>query len=142
MIEESGRRVVIFIGVCLLVIAITFGYIQNRQKQNYYTTPSGDVFFSDPDQTHEGETGGYYSILGSNQLLSKIGLDKFQDIRSKIEDYMNLMTDKPRALYYREDSFKLKDNGQASFQIYSVQPRYRFNIVFDATNKYSEVSVE
>lgn len=142
MIEESGRKVVVLIGVCLLGIAFTVGYISNRQKQNYYTSPSGEVYFSDPNQTIEGETQGYYSILGSGQLLSKIGLNKFQEVRSRIETYINTLSDKPKAIYYKEDSFKLKDSGQASFQIYSVQPRYQFNIVFDVTNKYNEVSVE
>ena len=142
MIEDNGRRVAIFIGVCLLVIAFTVGYIQSRQKQDYYTAPSGEEYFSDPDQTPEGEVRGYYSVLGSQQLLQKIGLDKFQNVREKIENYLNQLSDKPKAIYYKQDSFKLKDSGQASFQIYSVYPRYQFNIIFDVTNKYNEVSVE
>jgi hypothetical protein len=142
MTEDAGKRVALLLGALVLIVAFIVGYIQNRQSQNYYTTPTGDSFFSDPNQTPEGESAGGYTILDSDQLMSRIGLNKFLSVQSKLEIYINQLNDKPVAIYYITDSFKLLEGGLASFKVFSVEPRYQFSVVFDVTNAYGEVSVE
>lgn len=142
MTEDTGKRVALLLGALVLIVAVVVGFIQNRQNQNYYKTPANETFFSDPNQTHEGEAANSYAILGNDQLLSKIGLDKLLAVQSKLENYINQLGDKPIAIYYTQDSFQLQDNSQATFKIFSVEPRYQFSVIFDVTSVYGEVSVE